>query len=195
MTKSTALTIKMVLEGIYKLMMEKPGAQEYEINVSSEVADDSDWHRTRKGSLHYSKALHVHVGNRGWIIAVSTGPRGYPADQFATDLLVYPMEVSEEKITTKKIEEYIRKKVSYFNHSPIIGLASGDIAVSQHSMFYSDVELLFKGGFNRFVEARAEYNQELMHLDGRPIVQKQTTYQPEFINFWFDALEQILSKK
>jgi len=62
----------------------------------AEIADDSDWHRTRKGYMGYDKADLLRLDGKVWVIARGEACGSYPAAPYDSEILALRFELKRE---------------------------------------------------------------------------------------------------
>lgn len=65
------LSVYQVLEGVYNFLKDLGGKEiTLPFQVRVEIANDSDWHRTRVGYMIYEKVLMLRVDGREWAVVL-----------------------------------------------------------------------------------------------------------------------------
>jgi len=107
-----------------------------EHGVLAEIADDSDWHRTRTGYMLYRSAKIVDIGGRRWAIARGESSGDYPARPFDSDIVAVSVPPGRKVDARLKAEvmEAIRRS-SYFRSSLVVAMADGNLVVYGRSVF------------------------------------------------------------
>lgn len=164
--------------------------------ATAEIADDSDWHRTRKGYTEYNFAAVVQFESNEWVLAVGEAKGDYPARQFCCDLFA-------EQLTTKpKSEDELKLQVHqqlsanwYFKQSLLVGMADGRLAVPAELNTGQRLAEALKCCANSFVAQTRQFDPAVLDLtDLQPLVISPTTYRPEFVPVIVDLLRELFSK-
>jgi len=103
---------------------------------STEIADDSDWHRTRKGIMLYSAANLFSLNGKGWALAVGDRTSGYPAEGYDGDILA--LEFSLDGKSPENILGELKQGIncsSYFINTLVYGANGGRLAVTEKNRF------------------------------------------------------------
>ena len=83
------------------------------------IADDSDWHRTKRGYFTYDSVTPVTHNERRWLMTKSVKTGAYPGDFLKGDLAFIPLPGTvEEGITTFR-------NVRDLSNTLLVGLESG----------------------------------------------------------------------
>ena len=161
--------------------------------LKTEIANDSDWHRTRVGYMFYPEM--AVVGLNGDRFTIGRGEKGghYPGDIYVGDIIALKVMGEEEGALRKEIEGKIRE-ASYFSSSLIIGMEDGNLGLSQRSVYGEGLKRLFgREEFGTFIMQASERHSEYIRLATlTPAVKRCTTHKPEFAKFLANALEEIL---
>lgn len=188
------LSVRELLKNTYERLAKRHPHQELvlEGKPTAEIANDSDWHRTRIGYMRYETAKLFQFNDKTWAIARGEKAGSYPADPYDSDILA--LEFSTEGKSEEQIKEELEEKISrsgYFINSLVFGLADGRISANKNSPF---TEKLFQllSDISKFIAQKLEHDEELFYLDLRPAVSKEMRYTPEFVAYLTDSIEAVL---
>ncbi len=190
------ISARQLLEGVYSSLKNKLGGREIHLPSKAmvEIANDSDWHRTRIGYSAYETALLLNVEGKEWAVAFGTNCGSYPAEPYNCDIAavsVFPIGKSDEEIA-KEVYKAL-KKGSYFRNSLIYTLADGQLAVSKNSKFGQKVLELLRPKIKEFIVQDLETDSRYLYLDLRPVVKCAIEYKPEFVSFLCDIFRSVLA--
>lgn len=163
------LSVRELLKATYNRLAERHPHEEMilEGKPIAEIANDSDWHRTRVGYMRYETANLFQFNNKTWAIARGEKCGQYPAEPFDSDILA--LELSVESKTGEQIkgelEEMIRRS-EYFRNSLVFGMADGRIGVGTRHSYERMTELL-SSGISKFIAQELKTNDEYFTMDLR----------------------------
>ena len=168
------------------------------VNLSSkataEIANDSDWHRTRIGYTGYESAVLVDNISKQWAIAFGNKCGSYPADPYNCDIAAVPVSTdgkSEEQVA-KEVHEALEGN-SYFRNSLIYAMADGKLAVSREGRFGQRVLELLRPKVQEFIAQDLETDSRYFTMDLRPVVKSDVRYKREFVAFLSDIIQAALT--
>ncbi len=152
----------------------------------TEIADDSDGHRTKKAHMDYRKGVLVTVANQPYFIGSGVHEGNYPGGQYRGDLLILPLK--SESLEEGTIKDAIRES-EYFANSPLIAMEGGDIWIGGPESKKSGlIEKL--GDVSEFIQRRPEYAQGLISSSTlEQAVTRSMTYQRRFPEFLAKTLQ------
>jgi hypothetical protein len=157
----------------------------------AEVADDSDGHRTRIGVMAYKEVSIITMGQKKFLIGVGH-PHGYPADGYASDLLVLPLEV---KIPDEDWEKTVLSLISestYFKHTMLVGLRDGLVAVPREGIYAKYAARYFANIFDAVAE-EPRYSRHATHGDGTAVALQTMQFRHESVTFFVDGCTAVLA--
>jgi len=203
MTRGKGIDIIELFQKTYDLLVKRhsPSQVVFPSEVYVEIADDSDWHRNRKGYMKYSSVGLFQLNGKNWAVTRGVNGGGYPADAYRGDILVLEFDLKRAskdgrkiKKTPKTIEEELKGEIEnsdYFRNSLIIGMYDGRLASTRsNNRGMRLMELL--GDSSRFVAHEREIRDDVIHLDLRHVVSSPTLYKLEFVGFLTDSIEKVL---
>lgn len=160
----------------------------------AEIADDSDWHRTKKGYMAYESAAIFELNNKIWAITKGEATGAYPADPYDTDISALEFDLhnkSNEQIQ-KELYESI-KDSSYFMNSLIYSLSDGMLATSNGKLG-KRMSSILKPRLNEFIAQQPIYDSEYMLISTlAPICREPVLYKHKLVDFLADTIEKVLS--
>lgn len=182
-----ALSVKEILTKTYDGLKKQNLVKEItlEREAFSEIAADSDWHRTRKGEMIYRKVAIIKIGENLWAISRGEETVGYPADRYRSDLWAMKIEPDGEEKLLSMIESS-----SYFDCSLIIGKSDGNLATSYNLLSKKLGELL-RPNFSSFIAKKVEHDPEHCYLDLRPVIKSPMFYKEELVDFLVSSIIHI----
>lgn len=206
MPEKKGLGVGEVLEGVYEELVKTSGAREVDFPraVHTIIADDSDYHRTRRGFMMYEKVLFLPKGEDLWVVAWGRARGGYPADPYDSVITAFVFEKRPEEDELLTHTEKALEIAAFFSHSLIVGMKSGDLAFIEkpRSYVYTQTNHLAVA-LGRALEARIQshhvvtekdVNRELIDMGTlRPLVTRATRYSPSIIPVIADAIHTVLS--
>lgn len=188
--KKEGLFVRELLKNTYDRLAERNPHQEIVLAepALAEIANDSDWHRTRIGYMKYEKANFLQLDNKNWAIGRGESYGSYPAEPYDSDILALELVYDEKK--SEKIKEKIRKgrtldlstisidtempviqerlkrgieNSRYFENTLVCGMADGHLATGGRSSWYPNpfkerMLELLKPKIDDFIEQKAEYD-------------------------------------
>jgi len=162
--------------------------------VYAEIANDSDWHRTRVGYMRYEKADLFQFNNKEWAIARGVACGGYPADPYSGDISA--LEFSSNGKLEKGIREELMNNFrgcSYFRNSIVYGMSDGCLAVNKKSEFGIKIVDILKPNLKEYM-TYPEIDNRYFTMDLRPVVRSAASYKKEFVGVLVDGIVKILSE-
>jgi hypothetical protein len=160
--------------------------------VSVEVANDSDGHRSRVGTMSYNEVSLLKFDQRLWAISIGVKSGAYPGENtYASDIVAIPLAFDNYNSDDGLIKEFSDQIGEYFRNSLLIGTVSGYIATADNSIFTHSVPRLISNIDDLF-EGKAQQNTKCVNLDGTPIYDSFTTYKPSAIKTFADSIAVVL---
>jgi hypothetical protein len=161
--------------------------------VLAEVGDDSDWHKTNKGYMRYTWAALIENGR--WLLAFSENGGGYPADQYACELTLMPVNstnlAGEELVS--KVAEALRTS-SYFRNSVFVGLDNGYLG-SPDNVVALAVGRSLSGLDESFIAQKLLNRDDVVNTDMSPVVARKQTYKPATVELIATAIQDALAHR
>ena len=95
-----ALRVNEVMAKAYQVLVSRHQAREiiFPKPIVSEIADDSDGHRTRIGYMCYDKLALLALDGRVWALGVGKKPGDYPGGEYTCDMLALESKVMESSV-------------------------------------------------------------------------------------------------
>jgi hypothetical protein len=166
--------------------------------ILAEIADDSDWHRTRKGYMDYVNVRAFQFNDKtSWVVARGEKYGDYPANIYDSDIMALEFPL-EEEITDSTKEELIREIIrsSYFRNSLISGMADGSLAINKEGRFKKQLSDLLRPRIQEFTTQEIEYDVKVLSLSTlSPFCKKSAKYKPEFADFIAESIEVVLKSQ
>jgi len=194
--EQNGLHVRGLLRGAYEKLSQTHKNKEitFSNSVLTEIADDSDYHRTKKGYMGYESARTFQFNGKIWVVARGEECGSYPAEPYDSDILAleFPLEGRITKATKKELTKKIRES-SYFSNSLICGMADGNLAVSEGGRFGKQMIDLLRPKIQDFIAQKPEYDRSVILAS---TLQYPTTrcmlYKPEFADFLAELFETVL---
>lgn len=193
MKKEKGLSARELFKGAYAAI--KNASREIKLpqTALAEIADDSDFHRTRVGYSGYDFAVILKLGDKEWAISLGTACGAYPADPYNCDIVavqVCTKGKTEKQLAIEIMKELIRN--SYFCKSLIIALADGRITLMGTPLSQKIGEILGPK-IDEFIAKEMEINPKVIHTDLRPVVTSAVEYEKAFVPVLCDAINKALA--
>lgn len=198
--ETTGLDPTDVLNGMLKRLQRQYGHStfkkhiEIEEPVLVEIANDSDCHRKRIGTMRYKGFSTIVINNKLWLLSVGIKSGSYPGSDIRSDIVAIPCD---DTMSENEIKTLFRTKIKmgeYFKNSIFISTSSGYLGTSGNSVFRNEIvehaycHLLD----DDLLSNRAERDTEYMNLDISPIFTRCATYKPKVIEVFSEAIVSIL---
>lgn len=187
-----------VLEGVLARLVELYGATGAPIDLEpggsvwTEIANDSDYHRTRIGTMSYDRFQVLLIDDRCWMVSVGRKSGSYPGDtKYRGDLIAIPIEALDEASVLEKVFRERVREGEYFYNSLLIATTSGYLAATRDSSYGCSV-LESEKVDGTLVAHGAERNEEVLNLDLSPIYQRDAMYKPEAVEAYAQAVTEVL---
>ncbi len=184
------------MKNTYSILAERNNPREivFPRRVLTEIADDSDWHRSRSGYMCYKYAGLFHLDGKTWSITRGEKCGSYPAEPYDSDILA--LELLAEGKTLEQIQKELKEGIehsSYFRNSLIFGMADGNLSSIEGSRFGREMSRRLQPEINRFIAQEPEYDEGVILVS---TLQYPTTrcmlYRQEFADFLADSIEAVL---
>lgn len=195
---SKGLTVRELLKDTYYRISKECSSQRIVLPKRTlvEIADDSDWHRTRTGYMGYESADLFQLGGKTWAIARGEKCGGYPAERYDSDIIA--LEITTGGKISKQIQEGLVEKIqksSYFKNSLIFSGYDGALGISQNGRFGMIMLELLKPKIKKFIAQKADYDTSVISASTLQYpVKKPMLYKPECVNFLSEAIETVLKE-
>lgn len=190
------LSVKDLLTEVLKDIQEKMNGRLVELpnKALSEVADDSDGHRTRKGYMAYESAVIIEAGGRRWAIALGIAHGDYPAYSYSCCITAVPVstELENEDQLIEQVYTELRDRW-YFWSALIYAMKHGQLNVRKGGMFADPVLRLLNDRVPDFIAQNVEVQPGLIMPDGGPVVTADLKYKPEFVPFLSQIFQTVLT--
>jgi hypothetical protein len=199
MQNTKMLSVHDLLRSVSRLLGRKHSRRSLHFpeGVCTEIADDSDWHRTRRGYMRYRSAKILKLGGRRWVLARGDKSGSYPADAYDSDIIAIPI-ADQGKVDAKLAEQVAQsiREGSYFRHTLVCGLADGRLACYTRSPFADQMAASLRFMLVRIIAEDVRRDERYLSLsDLRPIVTSSMKYRPEAVHILADAIREILSSQ
>lgn len=162
--------------------------------AAAEIANDSDWHRTRIGYTGYESAVLVKNGNKQWVIAFGTKFGSYPTNPYNCDIAAVPISVDEkpDDQVAKEIHDALEGN-NYFRNSLIYAMADGRLAVNSEGRFGQKVFEFLQPKIREFIAQELETDSRFLTMDLHPVMKSAVRYKREFVIFLSETLQAALA--
>lgn len=194
MTEKKGLSARELLENTYNALKNSGKEIKLPSKAMAEIANDSDYHRTRIGYIGYESATILKVGEKEWAVAFGIKCGSYPADPYNCDIAVvqfFGNGKSDEEVVTE-IYGALRGN-SYFRNSLIYAMADGQLAVNKNGQFNQKILELLKPKVQEFIAQDLEIDPNYFTMDLRQVVKSSVQYKSEFVVFLSDTLRAVLA--
>ena len=158
--------------------------------VFAEIANDSDYHRTRIGYIGYENTRTFKFNGKYWAIARGEKCGDYPGDIYDSDILA--LELKSESTEREELERKISES-TYFTNSLIFAKTDGHLCLSKENRFGIKMRDLLQSRIEKFIAQLPEYDESLFSARTlSPVCTKSVMYKPEFTDFLTDSIKQVL---
>jgi len=198
------LGIVELFDATYSKLVERhnPNELTFPNTTLSEIANDTDWHRTRVGYMCYSGIGLFDLEGRTWAIARGTKGGSYPGDMYIGDIIALDLIVGDN--SEDDIKKELSKRISsgsYFMNSLFLGLKDGNLGIKKErsrgipTRFGKKMIQMVSPRIKEFVMQTPEYNNELILFSTlQPPATKVMLYNPKTPDFLADCIEQVLKE-
>ncbi len=195
MPEGLSLTADQVLNEVLALLLAKweNEATDLESPIRVEVADDSDYHRTRKGYFRYNRLYVVTLPRHRWILGKGVNAGGYPADGLVSDLLARQLP-SVLQADHKTIIGVVTGS-EYFSHSVMVVREGGEFAVAGSQQRQAEYRRLFRADAKEVVASEGKVNTEVMTMSLEPVFDSETLWTRRMAELMAETIAQILLKE
>jgi len=148
----------------------------------AEIANDSDWHRSREGYFIYRKVMIAVVEGKECVVALGTASGDYPADPYCCDIVAF--RISSEGKSEEELKELICNELvrgSYFKNSVVIAMDNGRTTINPDGPF---AEFIKKTAYEwtpaEYTAKPVEYQEGVLTGDCRKVVKSSKRYTEQF---------------
>ncbi len=187
MGEENELSVRDLLKKSYERLEERNAHQRvvFENNVSTEIANDSDWHRIRKGYMKYDSADVFTFNGRDWAVGRGERSGSYPSRPYDSDIIAFLVEDVPEK-TEEKIGDEI-KQGTYFRNSVLVGMSDGSLKGKD------GMKSLLEHRMQGMIASEIEVNSKLIDPNTLgPVVRKPYAYKHQAVDIVTESLEEFL---
>lgn len=198
-TKTGGISVRELLTKTDEALSKRSEHREikFKEGVLAEIANDSDWHRTRVGYMRYSLARQFQFNGKVWIVVRGEKCGQYPADPYDSDITALEIPAPlRARLTKDKLAELSRAigASTYFANSLIYAMADGRLAVNKSGRFQTRMLDLVQPRAAEFLAVAPEYDREYLSLSTLQAVNlRAAEYKPEFADFLADSIKAVLS--
>lgn len=195
MSEDTSLSVRELFQQVCDKLGEEFKGRQIALpqKAMSEIANDSDWHRSREGYMGYESVVLVQINEKYWVFGCGGACGSYPADPYSSDIIVLPVspDSKSDEDLAREVYEAIGK-TEYFSNTVICGLADGRLCFNKKASFGARMMEVLRSGFNEYVAQRLETDDTVFHMDLRPVVKSAMRYKLEFVDFLKDSIAGLL---
>ena len=194
MGKKQGLSARKLLEGVYNALKKDGRKIKLPSKATAEIANDSDWHRTRIGYTGYESATLLKIGDKEWAIAFGAKCGSYPADPYNCDIAAVQLsgDSKPDEEVASEIHDALERNI-YFRHSLIYAMADGQLALNKDGHFSKKVLEFLRPKVQEFIAQELETDSRYFTMDLRPVVKSAIQYKPKFVDFLCDTLREVLA--
>ena len=170
-------------------LFEKFGKNRFNLDepFSVEIANDSDHHRTRIGTMNYQDLVVISIENRNWIISQGLKSGAYPGEEFTGDIIA--VELFSETENNDEIAQYFCKHAGcYFRNSLVIGASFGDLGSNESGYFGTKVQDFCYSIDRDIIANESKINPNYISLNLIPIFDRKTTYKPKAVEVLAESI-------
>jgi hypothetical protein len=200
---NAGLTGGEILEKTYKILCDKYTSKTITLSdvAMTEIADDSDWHRSKTGYMLYKELSQITINNKNWVLGLGEKGGDYPAEPFGKDILALEYEINGK--TTEQISKELASKIHaspYFRNTLIMSMADGQLKLATpdspcYCRFSEKMKEYLAGKFKEYVAQKPEYDRECVLVSTMDFpCTKEMTFKESFAEFLAETVEAILSK-
>ncbi len=168
-----------------KLMIFEPPAL-------SLIADDSDYHRTRRGYMKYESIAFCKIEGSWFVLGQGEAWGSYPADPYSVDILAVP--ISSGEIKKQEMKKVIERRINaFFKFSIIASKRSGAMFIGK---YWEKKIKISKERFSSFIQEASERANDLFTIeeyDMVPILVSPSKYKKELALYLFQKIEEALT--
>lgn len=160
--------------------------------VYTVIADDSDWHRTKRGYMGYKEVKVFGFGRKFWALGLGIACGSYPAKPYKSDIIAIEI-VPDESVSAEKIAERIQPEGVGFNSSLIIARTDGMLTVERTSIFPIEQGSVFYKMQERLNRIIPEFTARKIKTSGKCISASQY-YKPKLVEELVGVVPKILGE-
>jgi len=185
------ITVHELFEGIYNSLLKRNEHEKVKFSkkVYAEIADDSDWHRSRTGEMLYEHASLCKFNGTQYLIALGLKTAGYPADKYSCDLTAIKIpdnNNSEEGLIS------LLEHSTYFKNSLMHGLNDGNIGLVKNK-YGKKIFDAIKEKKDEIIAQEPEYDNNYINLSTLgSVCTQQIKYKKETVDLMTESIEKIL---
>lgn len=173
------------LHGVKKIQLQEP--------VCVEIANDSDGHRSRVGTMRYTELSLISINGNTWVLALGEKSGGYPgANLYSSDTVA--IESKKDLSDSDTIELFSRSIGDYFNNSLLVATVPGYMGANSSGVFGTSVLNRATEINSNLIASEVVHSRTHINLDGTKICEKPATLCYEAINVYTDVIVSILGK-
>jgi len=141
----------------------------YAPGLLCEIADDSDFHRTRKGYMLYTEGSILDFSDTKWLVCFGKAWGSYPAQSYGNDISAFEATLFngyESKEEKAEYLELIFRRGSYFHNSLIHTRSNGIMGVitkgefGRKTIFGEKMSLFFENAeLKKYIAQKPEYDE------------------------------------
>lgn len=194
-TQTETLGARDLLTEVFQTLVTKYAGVEmkFERGALAEIANDSDWHRTRIGYSRYKSVWVTTIGAKRWALAFGVAFGDYPAEPYNCDILALELHgPSDASVDIREVHGRISDS-GYFRNSLIFAKASGELR-SCHWSFATRMARYFNGmNLESYIAAglTLDKNFILASTLSHPVIQAMG-YKSDFVPVLVEVCEQLL---
>jgi len=197
--EQNGLYVRELLKKAYERLSQQHKNREiiFSNSVLTEIADDSDYHRTKTGYMGYESARAFQFNGKIWVVARGEKCGSYPAEPYDSEILAleFPLKERITKTTKEELAGRINES-SYFRNSLVYGMADGNLVVSKRGRFGKQMLDLLKPRIKEFIAQKPEYDRSLILASTlRHLTKKCMLYKPKFVDFLAESFETVLKSQ
>jgi len=193
--KDTSISARSFLRKAFCLLKKNFEGKLIRLNkeTRAEIANDSDWHRTRIGYMRYISAILLKSGDKEWIVAFGIKCGQYPADQYDCDITAinFNSEGKSKKYITEEVSEALNKS-KYFRNSIVFSKSNGRLVTNTEGYFYEKVKKIFLPRTKEFVAETLVVDHEHITSDAQSIVISPVLYKKEYVPIFSQMIGEVL---
>lgn len=184
------LSVREVIKATYNKLVKEHQAKKIHFpqGIMVEIANDSDWHRTRVGYMKYSEIGVLDIGDKKWLFGMGEKAGSYPGEIYDCDLIGKRVE---SDLSKKRIEDKIMIG-EYFRNTLILGMASGQLGVSGKDKFGGRmVKCLERDIKQEHFSQQVEFDNSHFTMDLRPVCTRVARYSPKVVDVIANAINDV----
>lgn len=197
MSEDTSLSVRELLRQVYEKIGKELRGKQITLSdkATSEIANDSDWHRRRIGYMGYESVVLVQIGEKNWVLGFGVACGSYPAYPYSSDIVA--LSISPDGKSDEELTQEIYKAIettSYFQNSIICGMADGQLFLNKNTPFGKKMTGILQSGIKDYIAQNLETDPTVFLMDLRPVVKSSMKYKPEFVDFLKDFITGLLKE-